>query len=838
MNAALILALLMASGDESRYWSVDYLSPPKGEVLEVGGMGFLPDGDLVVSTRRGQVWRISDPLAENPDDASFELICEGLNEGLGLAVVNGEIVVLQRTELSRLLDKNDDRIIDTIETISQDWGASGNYHEFAFGLPIDADGNMYIGLNVGFWGAQWWHGKSRVPWRGWVLKVAPNGTTTPVAPGFRSPCGLGMMDDGTLLVTDNQGDWMPAGPIYAVQPGGFHGHPASLRWSDQWPNNLDEASDTVPPDTPRVPAAIWLPYKWSRSAGNLIADTTGGAFGPFEGQFLVAELTNGQIIRADFEEIDGTLQGACWQLRQRVGSAARVAFAPDGTLMVGMTNRGWGGLPPSDGIARVRWTGELPMEMERVHILQDGFEVSFTKPLGGVPKVTAERYDYDWWWEYGSPERNTTPMPLAGSSLSEDGLTMTIRLEGMAAGTCARVVLHEAMAVDGTPLLHDEFNYTINRIPGDAEGAIVPVAKKARPPVERGQRVEGWLYLMWGDSFELWDHENIAVGNAELDIDQPTRFAMPPGGNWLVAEEVSAFDSRLRFEADAEILIRFMLPEQGRGVFWLRPDIGIQVADSASQPPGTMIDGDGRVLFLPRQSGYLGPGLAHEMKIWLNNDRIERIEVNAVPVVENMPLPERAESDLSLGVECLDGQMAFADIRLRRPEIPEGAGEWHSLLQQADTWRAIGDIEWDLTDQTLSLKGDGVLLIPQPLQHAGAVRLDVWTDGTGYGGIILQPDDTGTGTTVDVGTTKGRGMGGVRGRRSLQVTPIGSHEWCTLELVPGSPGRVNLNGVSLIDTEDLPLPGNWIGIEVRNGAAIRVRHFTVSDNGVLAVAPD
>ena len=50
-------------------FTIDYLSPPEGEVLEVGGMGFMSDGDLVVSTRRGQVWRIKNPHAKNPKDA-------------------------------------------------------------------------------------------------------------------------------------------------------------------------------------------------------------------------------------------------------------------------------------------------------------------------------------------------------------------------------------------------------------------------------------------------------------------------------------------------------------------------------------------------------------------------------------------------------------------------------------------------------------------------------------------------------------------------------------------------------------------------------------------------
>jgi hypothetical protein len=29
---------------ESRYYAVDYLAPPNGEILEVGGLDFLPDG--------------------------------------------------------------------------------------------------------------------------------------------------------------------------------------------------------------------------------------------------------------------------------------------------------------------------------------------------------------------------------------------------------------------------------------------------------------------------------------------------------------------------------------------------------------------------------------------------------------------------------------------------------------------------------------------------------------------------------------------------------------------------------------------------------------------------
>ena len=73
------ISLLLCQG-QADYWAVDYLTPPQGEVLEVGGLDFMSDGAMVVSTRRGQVWRIDNPNAADPSDAVFTLICEGLHD--------------------------------------------------------------------------------------------------------------------------------------------------------------------------------------------------------------------------------------------------------------------------------------------------------------------------------------------------------------------------------------------------------------------------------------------------------------------------------------------------------------------------------------------------------------------------------------------------------------------------------------------------------------------------------------------------------------------------------------------------------------------------------------
>src|SRR5262249_36996203 len=160
--------------------------------------------------------------------------------------------------------------------------------------------------------------------------------------------GIALSPQDELFITDNQGDWEPASPIYHVKKDRFYGHPASLDWTDEYKKTDTHASDTVPPAraAEREVPAMWLPYKWSRSPGNMAWDESGGKFGPFQHQWVLAELTNGMVLRGDFEKVEGEYQGWVTELRQHVGSAIRVLFGDDGTLFCGLTNRGWGGYSP------------------------------------------------------------------------------------------------------------------------------------------------------------------------------------------------------------------------------------------------------------------------------------------------------------------------------------------------------------------------------------------------------------------------------------------------------------------------------------------------------------
>ena len=774
-------------------WSTDYLTTPQGAVLEVGGIGFMSDGDMVISTRRGQVWRIENPHAANPDDAVFTLICEGLHEGLGLAVIDNEIFVMQRGEVSKLIDLNGDQRIDEIQTVTQDWGLSGNYHEFGFGLPVDQDGNMYFSLNVGFWNPHWWHGKSRAPYRGWVLQITPDGTVIPLAGGLRSPAGLGFLEDGTLLVTDNQGDWMPVCPVYAIEKGAFYGHPASLRWYEDQPDI--EPSDTQPPDVTREHPALWLPYQWSRSTGNIIQDNTGG---PFDGQYLIAELTNGQILRADFETIDGVLQGACWLAHQRVGSAYHIQLGPDGTLYAGMTNRGWGGLAPGNGVARIKYNGELPLEMRTAHLVEDGFECTFTKPLAKVPNVYGEKYDYNYWWEYGSPQQHIEELLISNVTLSDDGITLKITIDNLEAGTCVMLKLVDATSIDGSPLLHHEMSYTINKMPG---GALAYVAKQAIPPVERGQQIEGWVYLTWADAQDAWINNGVELCNAELDINNPTQFVMSEGMGALVAHEGDSMETKFS-AGSGELKMVFMLAQDAEGEVQL--------------PNGVILE-----LFDQPVDGYLGSGIWHNLlvKYQMSPPAVTYTEVNGVVSKLNSRLSE-TQHNVPIKIGSTNGAIAFGDVRVKQHSDETIPSSWSSFEYEVGSLETTGDVSWSKTDAgDLAVEGTGTVIIPNNASFH-SIRFDAKFSGDGTATVQFGEFE------LDFGTAGERKTGGITGH-PIRTNFIDQHEWCLIEIQQNESTRVFLNGIEIIIAQDAPpMSGNDIRILVDNATLLLRRTLT------------
>ena len=99
---------------ENDYYKIVKLPIPEGIVLEVGGMAKMPNGDMAISTRRGDVYIVENISAGTP---VYKKFASGLHEILGLAIKDGVIYVAQRGELTKLIDKNGDGKAERYETV-------------------------------------------------------------------------------------------------------------------------------------------------------------------------------------------------------------------------------------------------------------------------------------------------------------------------------------------------------------------------------------------------------------------------------------------------------------------------------------------------------------------------------------------------------------------------------------------------------------------------------------------------------------------------------------------------------------------------------------------------
>ncbi|MGB0930483.1 MAG: family 16 glycoside hydrolase [Chitinophagales bacterium] len=467
---------------------------------KVAGMDFLEDGRLVISTwdAVGGVYILDNVASGKPSKITVKRIAEGLAEPLGLKVVDNEIYILQKQELTKLIDNDGDDIIDEYQAISQDWLVSANFHEFAFGLAYK-DGYFYATLATAIepGGAST---NPQVPDRGKVAKISKEtGKVEFIAQGLRTPNGIGEGVDGELFVADNEGDWLPSCKILHVKEGAWYGS-RSVDYA-----GTDGVEATLP--------VVWLPQN---EIGNSPSQPTYLNDGPYKGQMIHGEVTHGGLKRVFVEKVNGNYQGVVFRFTQGIEAGVnRIVWGPDGALyMGGIGSTGnWqhtGGL--WYGLQRMKFKEDKTFEMLAVRAKSNGFEIEFTEALQKGQGWNTDDYQAKQWYyqpteNYGGPKMDEKPLPIQSVQVSEDRKKVFLELGGMKPEHVVYLrIATPFISQKGHELWSSEAWYTLNAIPENDKGFVSSAAKPktAMNTLTKAEKTQGWKLMFDGKSFDGW----------------------------------------------------------------------------------------------------------------------------------------------------------------------------------------------------------------------------------------------------------------------------------------------------------------------------------------------
>ena len=410
------------------------------QLFEPLGMDFAKDGTMVVSTRTAGVWSYK--------DGTWKQIADGLLDAMGVVIEKddlSEIVVGQKPELTRLIDHDGDGMTDEYRTISDDFGITTNYHEYLHGPAKGGDGNYYVALNLGaeegrhiFKNGAKWMGTTG-GYRGWCLQITPDGITIPFASGLRSPAGLGTGPDGLIYYSDNQGSYFGTSKYHRIGKGNFYGQPAGL---------VDLPG--LNPDSPELkwenvesrnePAIALLPHSHlSNSPGSPTWNLTGGKFGPTEGHVFMGDQTLSTLFQIVVNSVDNHEEAAMLPFGKGFPSGVmRMGFAPDGSLYVGQTGRGWRSQGGNEAaLVRIIYdSAKAAPIVENITRSGDTYTISFSGPMEDLDpaKATVASWTYVDSSTYGSPETDRRDEKIHSAVLAQDKKSLALTLAPLPTG--------------------------------------------------------------------------------------------------------------------------------------------------------------------------------------------------------------------------------------------------------------------------------------------------------------------------------------------------------------------------------------------------------------------
>jgi hypothetical protein len=430
---------------------------------DVSGMDFLPDGRLAVCTwggdrnalttpsKNGRLHLLSGVTGATPSP-TVQTVATGLQEPLGLKVVDGEIYMSERQALVRFSAAG--------QRLSKVADAPGGdlRSEWFYGLEY-RDGFFYGSFALNFANGGSIVDPQPNANRGTVAKIdKATGAIEYLAGGFRTHNGIALNPEGEIFVADNQGQWMPAntfthvvkGRQYGVQPVANPFRAAPVSPPTAWLNQGEVAFSPAQP--------IYIPE------------------GPYKGQFFLTDVNFGGLQRIFLDKVKGEYNGVAFEHTQGLEAGThRVVWGPDGALYVGGIGTGSDWYQAGKlkyGLQKLIPNDKAVFEMIAVRSRKGGMEIEFGKPVGASAEAAANYEVRRWTFKpqigYGQGNKlENTVLTVKSVRVHEDRRRVFLEIDDLRANFLTYINLRNVRSADDEAAWTNKAWYSMHNISED-----------------------------------------------------------------------------------------------------------------------------------------------------------------------------------------------------------------------------------------------------------------------------------------------------------------------------------------------------------------------------------
>lgn len=404
-------------------WIMDRLPLPENNAfkrrIRPADIVFLSPDKAAVVTFEGDVWRLD--LAGSR--ARWTRIAAGLCEPLSIEQAGGTVQVFTRNGIFRLRDTNGDGETDFYENHSSLLHHTASTRGYPLDMEVDAEGRTWCSTGGIVTDQKSLTNKAPAnPHSGAILMISPDGKRLEtIASRAREPFFARDPETGRIVMSEQQGHWVPSSGSFPVVPGSSFGYGGQ--------------GGVTPP-------AVWIPHDQDTSSASPMW-VRGSAFKHWEGGVLNLSYGTGRLFLVRPAEKWPATEGAVIPLEIETGLPLLHArtHPADGSLWLAGFRIYDSRVADLEGIGRLRPSGQPSPAPADARVVKEGvvlrFEASLDPASVNPGAVQAKEWQYRRSSGYGSPrlkrdgKNGFDPVATGGTFLSTDGKSVFIHIPGL-----------------------------------------------------------------------------------------------------------------------------------------------------------------------------------------------------------------------------------------------------------------------------------------------------------------------------------------------------------------------------------------------------------------------